>query len=56
MKLTLILLSLFIFFTGCTQKDIKTLRIDCTKQGKQFSTKKVMNFRSGQYVTKGICT
>jgi len=56
MKLILTLFSLFIFLTGCTQKDIKTLRTDCIKQGKQFTVKKVLNFRSGEYETKGLCS
>jgi len=56
MKLTLTFLCLLIFFNGCSKKDIKTQRLECRKEGKSFTTKKVLDFRSGKYKVKGICT
>ena len=56
MKLIFIFLTAVIFFTGCLKKDIKTQRLECRKEGKSFTTKKVLDYRSGKYKIKGVCT
>lgn len=55
MKYTLILLTLMVFFSGCTEEDIKLQQKECQDDGKKFIIKKVFNYRVGDYETRVEC-
>lgn len=52
--LATVLASAFIF-NGCSEKDLAVQKKECIQQDKKFLTKKVLNFRTGEYVIKGQC-
>ena len=54
--LTVLVVSfIFILFVGCSENNLQTQEKECIKQDKQFFTKKVLNFRTGEYVIQGKC-
>lgn len=52
-KLFLFILTIFLF-VGCTQENEVT-KESCQKLGKAFKTKKILNFRTGEYENRGEC-
>jgi hypothetical protein len=55
MKIILFIFSFLIIFSGCAEKDVQTLRKECQQEGKKFTTKKVFNFRTGEYEIRHEC-
>ncbi|WP_419769289.1 MAG: hypothetical protein ACNI3C_07970 [Candidatus Marinarcus sp.] len=55
MKIILIVFSIFMIFSGCTEQDLATQKRECKKEGKKFKTIKVFNFIDGKYEIKGEC-
>lgn len=53
--LTAAVLTSAVIFTGCSEKDLSIQKKECLKQDKRFLTKKVLNFRTGEYVIRGEC-
>lgn len=45
----------FFAFQGCSKPDIEVQKKECIDQNKNFLTKKVLNFRSGEYEIKVEC-
>lgn len=41
--------------TGCNKPDIEVQKKQCQEQNKDYLTKKVLNYRSGEYVLKVEC-
>ena len=42
-------------FNGCSEKDLAVQKKECLDQEKRFLTKKVLNYRTGEFVIKGQC-
>ncbi len=53
--LTLTVLTSAFVLVGCSEKDLSIQKKECLQQDKKFLTKKVLNFRTGEYVIKGEC-
>lgn len=53
--LTAAVLTSAAIFTGCSEKDLSIQKKECLQQDKRFLTKKVLNFRTGEYVIRGEC-
>ena len=49
------LLSSVLLFSGCGENDLTIQERECLKQDKNFLTKKVLNYRTGEFVFKGEC-
>lgn len=53
MKTILIITLLSVMFSGCMNS--KVTKEDCQKENKIFSSKKILNFRTGEYEDKTSC-
>ncbi|AXX92385.1 hypothetical protein CPU12_06795 [Malaciobacter molluscorum LMG 25693] len=52
----LVLVILFLFFVGCSKDISKYSKDECLKNGYKYKKVKTMNYLTGKYVVREICT
>ncbi|RXJ98396.1 hypothetical protein CRU98_10195 [Arcobacter sp. CECT 8986] len=55
-NLTLLLSTLFIFFVGCSKDISKYSKDECIENGYKYKKVKAMNYLTGKYVIREVCT
>jgi PBP1b-binding outer membrane lipoprotein LpoB len=56
MKTTLLIVLIIMIFVGCSEPSLEQQKLQCMKDGNDFSIHKVLNFRTGEYELRGKCS